>query len=278
MRIVSIYFSPTGGVEQAVQAFGQALQEQLGGSVAWLQHNFTLPNGREEAPLIAPDDWVIVGVPVYAGRVPNLMLPFLNTLRGNGAKVIPVVTYGNRAYDQALLELSQLMVQQQFQLVGAAALVSRHAFSDLLAGDRPHVADRAALKAFAHAVVERWQEESNAPLSNYSPLRELTDSFGAPLHYYQPTDVVGNAIDLRKVKPITTDACRQCGWCAQQCPMGAISTHDPQQVTGICIKCCRCVRGCPAGAKAFVDEGYRYHVQDLEQRYGEMVRENEFYL
>ena len=112
----------------------------------------------------------------------------------------------------------------------------------------------------------------------YQPLKALTDVFGTPLHYYQPMNAVGNAIDLRKVKPITTDACGHCGWCAQQCPMGAISTHDPQQVTGICIKCCRCVRGCPAGAKAFVDEGYRYHVQDLEQRYGEMVRENEFYL
>lgn len=49
---------------------------------------------------------MIFGTPVYAGRVPNKVLPMIQGLfQGNDAFAVPVVTFGNRNYDNALIEL-----------------------------------------------------------------------------------------------------------------------------------------------------------------------------
>ena len=96
--------------------------------------------------------------------------------------------------------------------------------------------------------------------------------------YYQPRDRHGDSIDIRKVKPVTTKACTQCGFCAEVCPMGAIDKNDCTRTPGICIKCCACIKKCPQGAKLFTDTGFLYHKEELEAMYGGRRTENSFYL
>ena len=88
MKLYLLYFSPTGGVRQVAQKVVQALMEQWESSVSLLEHDFTLPEQREQVPTFTADDVVFLALPVYAGRVPNLILPYLNRLCGNGAKEI----------------------------------------------------------------------------------------------------------------------------------------------------------------------------------------------
>lgn len=52
---------------------------------------------------------MIAAVPVYAGRVPNVLLKYLNSMQGYGAKAVPLVLYGNRDYDDALVELTDIL-------------------------------------------------------------------------------------------------------------------------------------------------------------------------
>lgn len=85
--------------------------------------------------------------------------------------------------------------------------------------------------------------------------------------YYTPRDRHGNPINILPVKPKTSDACTQCGLCAQQCPLGAIDAEDAHQVPGKCMKCNRRVKHCPVGAKYFDDPNYLYHKSELEDLY-----------
>lgn len=91
--------------------------------IDWEARDFTLPAAREEAYQFQEDDLVVLGTPVYAGRVPNVLLPFLKTVRGDHTPAIPVVVYGNRNFDDALAELRDILENQGFLCGAAAAFV-----------------------------------------------------------------------------------------------------------------------------------------------------------
>ena len=49
-------------------------------------------------------------MPVYAGRIPNLLLlKYLTSVKGNDALAVPIVLFGNRNYDDALIELRDIL-------------------------------------------------------------------------------------------------------------------------------------------------------------------------
>ena len=71
--------------------------------------DFTLPSGRKKVPDIRESELAIVGLPVYAGRLPNLLLNYLTTWQSNGAWAVPVVVYGNRSYGRSRGGVSELL-------------------------------------------------------------------------------------------------------------------------------------------------------------------------
>ena len=105
-RVCSVYFSPTGGTKKVVNTISSVLGDKL--SLPVEIFDFTLPKERENPLVFNSDDIVVIGTPVYAGRVPNVLLKFLDTIKGEGATAIPVVVFGNRNYDEALCELSEI--------------------------------------------------------------------------------------------------------------------------------------------------------------------------
>ena len=96
MRICTVFFSPTGTTRRAVNAVRDGLTEAFGENSTSLELDITLPLGRKELLRFTKEDIVVAGVPVYAGRVPNLIVPYLKTLQGNGAEILCLVCYGNR--------------------------------------------------------------------------------------------------------------------------------------------------------------------------------------
>lgn len=257
-RVTAVYFSATGTTEKVVTAAAALIAEQLGAEYA--EYDFTLPQAREAVPKFSAGELVVFGVPVYAGRIPNLLLPYVKTIQGNGAAGIPIVLFGNRAYDDALIELRDVMQDNGFHTVAAAAFVGEHSFSTVLGAGRPDAEDMEQVRAFAELSAQKL---------------DMLARFGAPVEvngakdrvYYQPKRTDGKKIDIRKVKPQTSDACDHCGLCAQLCPMGAIDPNDVTSTPGICIKCGACIKKCPKQAKYFDDEGYLYHKRDLEEKF-----------
>lgn len=262
INIVSAaFFSPTGGSATLARRLAASLVGMLGAQARYL--DFTTP-GRRETPLsFEPGTLALVAVPVYAGRVPNVLLPFLRQTAGPGALAVPLVLYGNRAFDDALIELRDLLEAGGLRTVAAGAFVGQHSFSTRLAANRPDKADLKQADALAQALCQKLDSMSQPP---ERPITVPGNSPPAP--YYVPRYADGKPVDMLKLKPSVTEACIGCGLCAGLCPMGSIDFSQPQRTTGICIKCNACIRGCPQRARRFDGKGYQYHLRDLEQRFG----------
>lgn len=170
--------------------------------------------------------------------------------------------FGNRSYDDALIELKEILEKDNFIPVGAGAFVGEHSFSKELAKGRPDEKDFEIVKILANKVVEN--------IVNKKYLKEKLFVKGESPYrgYYQPRDSKGNPIDIRKVKPKTDmKLCDKCGLCVELCPLGSIEKDRVDVVSGICMKCCACIKKCPQGAKYFDDANFLYHKEELEKEY-----------
>lgn len=260
-KIHAVYFSPTGTTETVITHIVKSITALLP-EVATGVKDFTLPSGRKEIPDIRKSELAIVGLPVYAGRLPNLLLNYLTAWHSDGAWVVPVVVYGNRSYGDALLELHDILNHRGFHPIAAAAFVGQHSFTARLATGRPDREDLAKAEQFAAEIVRRILQ-ARAFAGVEIPGQGAPDYGG----YYKPKGRDGEVVNFLKAKPVTTDACIDCKRCIKVCPMGAIEPDRPSEVSGICIKCNACVKQCPVHAKRLTDEAYLSHVDFLENRY-----------
>ncbi|HCX43723.1 MAG TPA: ferredoxin [Oscillibacter sp.] len=272
-KIWAVYFSGTGTTRRTVERIAGGIASRL--NLPAESADFSRPAVRQETLGFGEKDLVVFGTPVYAGRVPNVLLPFLREkIVGGGALAVPVVLFGNRNYDDALIELRNILAADGMHPIAAGAFVGEHSFSRVLGADRPNAEDEALMDEFATRVAELAAGLDAAPVKpaavrGQEPLRP----------YYTPRDRAGNPINILKVKPKTDlSRCGGCGLCADLCPMGSIDPADVSAVRGICIKCCACVKGCPTGAKFFDDAGYLYHQHELEAQYARPAENEVFYI
>ena len=268
-NVWAVYFSACGSTRRVLRAMAEAAGEALILPVREL--DYTLPPARERDYAFNEKDLIFWGSPTYAGRLPNVLLPFLRGhFTGGGAAAVAVVLYGNRGYDDALKELCEVLAGNGFCPAGAAALAAEHAFAPALAYGRPNAGDMAEITAFARQTALALQR-TGCPQPVVVPGREPIGP------YYTPLGMDGEPARFLKAKPVTDpEKCTQCGRCATLCPMGSIPRETPQECGGICIKCQACVKGCPAGAKYFADAAFCSHRAMLEQTYTKR-RENEFF-
>ena len=164
-KIRAVYFSPTGTTRKIITATAKGLSRALKTSLE--EHDFTLPKARTQPLRFTDSDLVVFGTPVYAGRVPNVLLPYLNTMQGNGALAIPVVLFGNRDYDDALIELRDILENNGLHTIAAGAFVGEHSFSRILAKDRPDMKDMDIVDEFVRKICEKYKTDT---LSHPSPV------------------------------------------------------------------------------------------------------------
>lgn len=272
-KVWAVYFSGTGTTRRTVERIGGDIAARLGLPVQSV--DFSRPALRRETLRFSDTDLVVFGTPVYAGRVPNVLLPFLQErVVGGGALAVPVVLFGNRNYDDALMELRNILIADGLHPITAGAFVGEHSFSRVLGQGRPNAEDTAQMDRFAARTAELAVKleaalQNPVAVGGQEPIRP----------YYTPRDRAGNPINILKVKPKTDlSRCGGCGLCAELCPMGSIDPADVSQVKGICIKCCACIKGCPTGAKFFDDAGYLYHRHELEAEYARPAANEVFYI
>ncbi len=250
-RITVLHFSPTGGTRRAALLLAGNLASQVE------EIDLTLPHAQARA--FAPEDVVLVAGPVYGGRLPALMVERLRSVTGGGARAISAAVYGGRAYEDALVELDDVLEAQGFRVAAATALLAEHSIAHTVAAGRPDAQDEAQLAGFGARIAEklmRGGEDTPAVPGN----RPYRDWAGMP------------------VTPMAGDACIACGKCAEACPTQAIPPENPRQTDAArCITCMRCVAVCPEKARALPAQVQGMLMQKLAP-FVERRPENELYL
>ena len=273
MNVFAIYISPTGNTKEAVRAVAKGIAGQVSDG-DFYSIDLTPRELRKGVLDFAPGDVVVLGVPTYAGRVPNKLLPYITeAIYGDGAYAVPLVTYGNRAFDDSLKELATIMYDNGMDIIGGCAVASEHAFTSKLGTGRPDKEDLerltgygiqigSSLKAAGDGGNVRLINPDNLPGHNF-------DEF----EYYVPKKEDGTQAAFLKAVPITdTSKCTGCGQCKDICPMGCYQ-NSLIEAEGICIKCHGCIKACPVEAKSFDNEDLASHIRMLENNFAESVNE-----
>ncbi|MGI6095055.1 MAG: EFR1 family ferrodoxin [Lachnospiraceae bacterium] len=227
-QLHQMYFSPTGTTKKVLEILAQEIGRN------GQQIDLTLK--QDVKYHFTANDVVVFGIPVYSGRVPRTAVERLTHLKGENTPVILVAAYGNRAYDDALLELKKLMEVRGFLVVAAVAAVCEHSIVPSIAAGRPDEADVKKIKEFAQQIMKKIDA-----LQSWKEMPKLEVKGNPQFCEYKNVPL----------KPKASASCVKCGICAENCPAGAISKENPSLTdTSLCISCMRCVRNCPKQARS----------------------------
>ena len=227
-KIKTVFFSPTGTSKKIIQA----IAEGAGTSQSIENIDLTLPEHSTNVS-VAKNELAIIAVPVYAGRVAALAKQRLKEISGNNSPAILVVLYGNREFEDALLELKDITMEQSFTVVAASAFIGEHSFSSTdkpIAHGRPDNSDLKIANELGKNVMHKLstdQVQSDINVPGDTPYKE-----GMKNLPFTPT--------------IDSESCTLCQECISVCPAGAISLNGKIQINAdSCTFCCACIKVCP---------------------------------
>lgn len=233
-NVYAAYFSPTGTTCHIATEVAEALAQEERANLRTI--DFT-PAGQRPADVACnADDVLVFGFPVYAGRVPELLLEKIERFSGTDTPAIVIGLYGNRDYDDALVEAADLLTAQGFTVVAAGAFIGEHSMTAKVAAGRPDADDLAVARQFGLDAAKRL----------------VAGAMGTPA--IKGNRPYKNRPAPADIRPLTTDDCTSCGICVERCPLGIIDADDPTLVNAGCIRCNACVKSCPERAKYFDNE------------------------
>ena len=223
MKYYEILFSPTGGTKKTADILMHTLTESpVSVDLMDRETDFS-------AIPFAAEDVCLVAVPSFGGRVPVPAAQRLSRMKGNGARVILMTVYGNRHYDDTLVELEDLLTQAGFRPVAGVAAVAEHSMDRTIARGRPDAQDKKELESFGQTIRRRLMsgEAFSLELPGNRPYKDMPPLLS---------------------KPLATEDCGQCGRCAEVCPVGAIDAENAANTDQtICASCMACTTVCPNG-------------------------------
>jgi len=236
-----IYFSPTGTTKKVLEGILQGI------GIDATEHIDLTPS-KAKALEVAEmqNELALIGVPVYGGRVPLDAIERFQQLNANDTPAVIIVLYGNREFEDALIELRDLATKAGFRPIAGGAFIGEHSLANdkfLIANGRPDEEDIKKAKEFGKMIREK--------------LEDITKFDDMPLLQVSGDYPYKERVVRSGVSPVTQeDLCIKCGTCATVCPIAAINVGDTVLTdSDACIRCCACVKECPEEARIMTDPG-----------------------
>lgn len=228
-KIYAIFFSPTDSTKKVISTIAKDL------SLPVETIDITNYSKKLKAYNFKEDELVIFGVPVYGGRIPEPAARYIKKIKATNTLSTIIVTYGNRDYDDALLELKDITEANGFITLSAAAFITEHSIMHSVAHGRPDKEDLKQIHKFAEDIQSKFQN-----INSISDIKPLKVKGNKPYKEYK-------GIPL---KPTVSKACTKCKACALKCPVNAIDISKPNTTDkNLCIACMRCIKVCPTHAR-----------------------------
>lgn len=230
-----VYFSPTGTTKAVIQGIARGINH---GNTEII--DITSAEARKHPLNTTENDLLVIGLPVYMGRVPAVLEEWLHLVNANNTPTVCIVVYGNRVYGDALLELKNIMIERGCKPIACAAFIGEHSFSTSetpIAENRPDAGDLIQAELLGHKINERLQSISSS---------DLISEIDLPGSY--PYDGITKVWDVDFIT--VSSSCSQCGICAERCPVNAVNFENSSLVDiEKCITCCACIKSCPQNAR-----------------------------
>ena len=229
MQVVKIVFSPTGGTARVADILAGSLADRLEASIATI--DLSNPSFTQQSLPEAEDVLAVIAMRCFGGRAPRVAMERLAKIQGSGCACVVVSVYGNRAFDDSLLEMAEGATTGGFAVTAAVAAIAEHSIMHQYATGRPDATDKELLSSFADKIAKKLKAGSTGTpkVPGNSPYKEAAS---VPL------------------VPKVSGTCVSCGTCAQCCPVGAISQDGFVADKAACIACMRCVEACPQAARS----------------------------
>lgn len=251
-KLVIACFSPTGNSKK----YAKILAEKI--NMPYDIIDFTIKENRQKEIIVTEENMILFSAPVYAGRLPNIDL--FENVKTNGALAVCIVTYGNREYDDALLELKNICEQKGFHVVAAGAFIGEHTYSQYIGANRPNEKDILKIEELAQYIkngiqTNQWNDKKIEVKGNYP---------------YCPNQAI-------PFVPQPNEKCSRCGSCAKKCPVGAIDDSTFLADSQKCISCFACVKCCTKSARVVENGQYPQLVEKLEKNLRYVEKEAEIF-
>ena len=234
-----VFFSPTGTTAKIINGIAQGIASDMVSRI-----DLTPPGARHYKVEPMRVELAIIGTPVYAGRVPAEAARRLQLIKGDNTPAVVVIVYGNREYEDALLELRDIAEANGFRPIAGGAFIGEHSYSSQaapIAQDRPDGEDMEKAKRFGLSIQEKISR-----LNTFDGMPALQVPGNYPyVEWDQPSQMA----------PVTVESlCTLCAECAAVCPTAAITVEEPVWTSKeACIRCSACVKKCPSGARKWED-------------------------